>query len=300
MLPFLFAYGVPRLRAGSSRFVFGAIAAALMAAIAATWSVGGHAATSTQPAGTVPADVAHLCAMALWLGGLAAVAITLRTDRTGPHLVAGLDRFSAMAATAVALLAGTGLYQAWLRVRTPAALFATPYGITLTVKVALVWLVLSVAFFSRRTLRRRGTGVLARLVAIETAGAVTVVAVTALLVEMEPAAKALAAEPVTLTGRYDSGSLRLRQPSQARGLSSVTIAVRDAAGRPRDVPEVDVRWSLPRRGIGPIEAHVRHDGPGRYTAVTAPITATGRWRIAITIRTSDIDEATVQLSQTIR
>jgi hypothetical protein len=43
-----------------------------------------------------------------------------------------------------------------------------------------------------------------------------------------------------------------------------------------------------------------HDGPGRYTAVTAPITSAGRWRIAITIRTSEIDETTVLLSQTIR
>lgn len=308
MLPFLLAYGMPRLRTGSGRSTFGVIAAVLMVAIAATWSVGGHAATSGQPIGTVPADVAHLCAMALWLGGLAAVTTTLRADRAGPDVAAGLDRFSAVAATGVAVLAGTGLYQAWLRVRTPAALFATPYGITLTVKVVLVCAVLSVAFFSRRTLRRRAgaivPGLLARLVAVEAAGAVTVVAVTALLVEMEPAAKALAAEPVTLTARYDSGGdhgdLRLRLPSRARGLSTATITIRDADGHSRDVLELDVRWSLPQRAIGPIDARVGHDGTGRYTAVTAPITAAGRWRIAITVRTSDIDETTLQLAQTIR
>jgi copper transport protein len=309
LLPFLFAYGLPRLRDGAGRrLVFGGLAAALMAAIAATWSVGGHAATSGQPLGTVPADVAHLCAMALWLGGLAAVTIILWRDRTGADVAASVDRYSSVAATGVAVLAGTGLYQGWLRVRTPAALFATPYGITLMVKVALVCAVLSVAFFSRRTLRRRAgatvPGLLPRLVAAETAGAVAIVAVTALLVEMEPAAKALAAEPVTLTGRYDSGgdhgNVRLRLPSRARGLSSATIAINDADGRPRDVPGLDVQWSLPKRGIGPIDARVGHDGTGRYTAVTAPITATGRWRIAITIRTSDIDETTIQLSQTIR
>lgn len=308
VLPFLLAYGMPRLRTGSGRLAVGVIAAVLMVAVAATWSVGGHAATSGQPVGTVPADVAHLCAMALWLGGLAAVTITLLAERTSPDVAAGVDRFSAVAAAGVTVLAATGLYQGWLRVRMPAALFATPYGVTLTVKVALVCAVLSVAFFSRRTLRRRVgaivPGLLARLVAVETAGAVTVVAVTALLVEMEPAAKALAAEPVTLTGRYDSGGdhgdLRLRLPSRARGLDSAGVVVRDAAGHPRDVPELDVRWSLPQRGIGPIDARVSHEGPGRYTAVTAPITVTGRWRIAITIRTSDIDETTLQFSQAIR
>jgi copper transport protein len=297
-LPFVLAYGLPYRRT----VVFGAIAGAVMVAIAATWSVGGHAATSTQPAGTVPADVMHLCAMALWLGGLAAVTVTLR--RAGPDVAEGVGRFSTLAAIAVAVLAVTGLYQGWLRVQTPAALFATPYGVALTVKVVLVGLVLCVAFFSRRMLRRRRTVTLGRLVAIETAGALCVVAVTAVLVELEPAGKALAAEPVTLTGRYDSGgahgSVRLRLPSRARGLSTSTLTVRDAAGRLRDVRELDVEWSLPQRGIGPIAARVGHDGPGRYTAGTAPIVAAGRWRITITVRTSDIDEATVELSQTIR
>jgi copper transport protein len=302
LLPFVVAYGMPRLRAGHGRVVFGLIAGVVMVAIAATWSVGGHAATSTQSAGTVPADVAHLCAMALWLGGLAAVAVMLR--RAGSDVVVSVGRFSTLAAIAVAVLAGTGLYQGWLRVQTPAALFTTPYGVTLTVKVALVGLVLCAAFFSRRMLQRRRTGTLARLVAIETVGVLCIVAVTALLVELEPAGKALAAEPVTLTSRYDSGgvhgSVRLRLPNQARGLSTGTLTLRDAAGRSHDVPELDVEWSLPQRGIGPIAARIGHDGPGRYTADTAPITAAGRWRITITVRTSDIDETTVELSQAIR
>ena len=312
LTPFLLAYGVPRLEGATraGRLLIGGAGSAVLVALAVTWSVGGHAATSGRPYLTVPVDVAHLCAMALWLGGLIAMTVVSRAAWREPDVAAGLDRFSAMAATCVAVLAVTGLYQAWVRVQTPAALLTTPYGITLTVKVVLVGLVLSVAFFSRRTLRRRSSALpasrLASLVAVEAVGAIVVVAVTALLVEMEPAAQALAAKPVTLTARFATGSadgtgnVRLRLPDQARGLSTATVTVQDAGGRLRDVAELDVAWSLPERHIGPIAARVGHDGTGRYTARTAPISATGRWRIAITIRTGDIDETTVNLSQTIR
>ncbi|MEV5754458.1 copper resistance protein CopC [Actinoallomurus sp. NPDC052308] len=80
-LPFLLAFGLARLGDGSRmrRLAFGGAGAIAAVGIAVTWSVGGHAATSSQPFVTVPADVAHLCAMALWLGGLAAVTVTMRT-----------------------------------------------------------------------------------------------------------------------------------------------------------------------------------------------------------------------------
>ncbi|MEV5754459.1 CopD family protein [Actinoallomurus sp. NPDC052308] len=220
-----------------------------------------------------------------------------------------MKRFSAVAAGSVAVLAGTGLYQGWIRVQTPQALLTTAYGLTLTVKVALVGAVLAVAFFSRRALRNRAGLVparLARLVAVEAAGAVAVVAATSLLVALEPAGKALAAEPATLTARYDTGgpngtgSVSMRLPSRARGLTRATVRVRDAAGSPGDVPGLDVAWSLPARRIGPIDARITRTGAGRYEAVTAPLAAAGRWRIAVTVRTSDIDETTVQLSETLR
>jgi copper transport protein len=312
-LPALLAYGLSRLNAATrtGRAVFGGIGAVTAAAIAATWSVGGHAATGSQPALTVSADIVHLCAMGLWLGGLAAVAITVRARPGVADAAGGVARFSTVAVGSVAVLAVTGLYQAWLRVQTPRALLVTPYGVMLIVKVTLVFTVLCVAFFSRRTLRRREVaGVvprrLGRLVAVEAAGTVAVVAVTALLVALEPAGTALAAKTATLTARYDThgsggaGSVSLRLPGQARGLTHATVVVRDAAGAPRDVPEVDVAWSLPERAIGPISARLTRLGTGRYTAVTTPLAATGRWRIAVTVRTSDIDETTVYLSQTLR
>ncbi|MEV5706156.1 copper resistance protein CopC [Actinoallomurus sp. NPDC052274] len=312
LLPFLIAGCRTRLEGDSrtGRVVFGAAVAMAAVAIAVTWPFGGHAAAGAQPLTAVAADTAHLCAMALWVGGLAAVTVTTRARRTDPRVGTGVRRFSTVAAGSVALLAGTGLYQGWLRVQTPQALLQTAYGVTLVLKTALVCAVLSVAFFSRRTLRTRLGGPvpdrLVRLVTIETAGVVAVLVVTAVLVAMEPAGKALAAKPVTLITRYDTGgaggtgTLSLRLPSRVRGLTTATVVVRDAAGHPRGVAALGVAWSLPRRDIGPITAKVTPAGVGRYVAVTAPLTVPGRWTVAVTVRTGDIDETTVTLTQAIR
>lgn len=312
-VPGLLAYALSRLGAAgrAGRALFSGIGTLTTVGLAATWSIAGHPGSGAQPVLAVSADAAHLCAMAGWLGGLAAVAVTVRTQHASPDAVAGVVRFSTVAASCVTVLALSGLYQAWLRVQTLPALPATTYGVTLIVKVSLVAAVLSVAFFSRRLLHRRPTAGavpprLGQLVTLEAGGALTVVAMTALLVGMEPADTALAARPATLTTRFDTGgpggtgSLSLHLPDQARGLTQATLVVRDPAGASHDVPGLQVTWSLPARAIGPITALTHQVGTGRYTAVTAPLTVAGQWRIAVTVRTSDIDETTVQLTQTLR
>ncbi|WP_432109611.1 copper resistance protein CopC [Streptomyces sp. AA1529] len=122
--------------------------ALLAAGLAATWALAEHASTGIQTGLAVPVDVLHLLAVALWLGGLAAL---FRLLHRGPSPTGTeVRRFSQLAFGCVAVLAGTGLYQSWRQVGSWSALTDTSYGQLLVLKILLVGAVLSIAWCSRR------------------------------------------------------------------------------------------------------------------------------------------------------
>ncbi|MFF3542553.1 copper resistance CopC/CopD family protein [Streptomyces platensis] len=128
--------------------------------LAATWAMAEHASTGLQPAVAMPVDVLHLLAVAAWLGGLAALVVSLYW---GPPVErAAVRRFSRIAFGSVVVLVATGFYQSWRQVGTWRALTDTAYGRLLLIKVALVVVLVGIAWLSRRW-----TGLLAEVPAAE-------------------------------------------------------------------------------------------------------------------------------------
>ncbi|WP_328720629.1 copper resistance protein CopC [Streptomyces sp. NBC_00247] len=151
--------------------------------IAGTWSLAEHASTGLQPGIAMPVDMAHLLAVAAWLGGLASLLTALYRVPELPS--AAVRRFSRIAFVSVVVLAGTGLYQSWRQVGSWSALTGTAYGRLLLVKVGLVAVLVGVAWISRRWTGRlthgkpSGTGAVTEEEAepaAEEAGLVTVAA----------------------------------------------------------------------------------------------------------------------------
>jgi copper transport protein len=327
------------------RRVLAAVGAVLAAATAATWSVSGHAAVGLQPYLALPADVAHLVAMAVWLGGLATLAVALRrtpTDAEEPGGLAGaVTRFSTVAFGCVAVVVGTGTYQSWRQLGSWSTFFDTDYGRVLGVKILLVGVLLAAAALSRRAvarMRRQAAGhrpapaaagpprpvltldqprataapdpALRRTVLIEAGIAATVLALTAILVNAEPgrtaeaAALAAAAGPVQAHLTFDTGgpngtgSLDVRVDPARTGPDTLRVTVRAPDGAARDVPELRAELTLPARHLGPLAVPVDRQGPGRYQG-TEQIPLAGDWQLALTVRTSDIDETTVRLPLTV-
>ncbi|WP_411121682.1 copper resistance CopC/CopD family protein [Streptomyces sp. x-19] len=122
--------------------------AVLAAGLATTWAVAEHASTGLQPAVAMPVDVLHLLAVAAWLGGLAALLVSLYW---GPPVErTAVRRFSRVAFGSVLALVATGTYQSWRQVGSWHALTDTSYGQLLLVKVGLVAVMVAVAGLSRR------------------------------------------------------------------------------------------------------------------------------------------------------
>ncbi|MFO7172763.1 MAG: CopD family protein [Bacillota bacterium] len=137
-----------------------AAALALSLLLLATLSLSGHAAaTPGNPVWPVAADLLHLAATAAWYGGLLCFALlpwrTLERGEAGTVVPQVFHRFSNLGLAAMAVLVGTGLYMAALRLYGLLALVEHPYGQALLVKLSFLAGVLALAGVNRFWLRPR-------------------------------------------------------------------------------------------------------------------------------------------------
>lgn len=138
-------------------------------AFIATWSWSGHAHVGDQAVLAVVADIAHLSAMSVWVGGLVLLtACVLPQSRVVlGDAAAVLPRFSLAAMTAVGVLVATGTYQAWREVRSVSALAGTEYGKLLIFKLAAFGVLMALAAMSRSVVQRRYVVPVARAAAAQ-------------------------------------------------------------------------------------------------------------------------------------
>ncbi|HZI38230.1 MAG TPA: copper resistance protein CopC, partial [Acidimicrobiia bacterium] len=206
-----------------------------------TPGLAGHAATQDLVPLAIVSDVLHVGAVSVWLGGLALLALAVLPRRVAGELEVVVPRFSRLAFAAVITILVTGTFQSWRQVRSTAALTETTYGRLLIVKVVLFGVVVALGALSRRFVQARyrapaarlsfGPGAatlggsrrpyrgdtprppgadpdseivagLRRTVGAETVIAIVVLAVTALLVNAQPARSALA-QPFSTSMRSD-------------------------------------------------------------------------------------------------
>ncbi|MCW2605655.1 MAG: hypothetical protein JWO60_348 [Frankiales bacterium] len=285
-----------------------------------TTSATGHAVAGDLVALSWPLDAVHLAAVSLWLGGLIVLLAAVLPAQQPNLLAAVLPRWSRLAEVSVAVIVATGLFASWREVRSLDALPGTTYGQLLLVKTALVVAMIALGAAGRAFVRRHYTrtvvhastllaaperpapapGQVDRLrtgVLLEAALAVVVLAVTAVLVETDPARVAYA--PVfSQTADVNSAGQPLRvqadvEPATA-GINAVHVYYTGTGSLAVDVPEVSARListtgetvpvALPRKSLG------------HYEQLTVPLSSKGRWRLEIRTRTSDIDTTTTSFT----
>ncbi|MFE9631630.1 copper resistance CopC/CopD family protein [Streptomyces sp. NPDC006463] len=340
-------------------FGLGIGGAVVSGGIAATWSLSEHASTGIQPGIAMPADILHLLAVATWLGGLAALLVSL-------YKIPGIERsavrrFSRVAFVSVLVLVVTGVYQSWRQLGSWSALTGTSYGRLLLLKVALVTVLVGIAYVSRKWTARladasdatvdvsretepvtvpadpRRAAQLARQraaresarekrardadperaglrrsVLAEASVAVALLAVTTVLTSTEPGrtverettrgstATAVPDRAVKITMPFDTGgqngkgNVRLELDPGRVGANTLHLWADSEDGKPLDLPEIKVGFTLPTKDIGPLPVLPDRSAPGHWTASGVQLPLAGEWRIDVTVRTSDIDQTTVQ------
>jgi len=97
-----------------------------------------HAAARVRPLGLF-SDVVHLCAAGAWIGGLVLLTLFLgcASFSLGQTVASVLLRFSMLSLCCVSVLIVTGISNSWLLVGSLHALFTTPYGRLLLLKLTL-------------------------------------------------------------------------------------------------------------------------------------------------------------------
>ena len=168
------------------------VAVVLSLALAATWSEISHASSGTLVPLALAVTTLHVTAMAVWAGGLFTIVVLLTrgTRGTGADLGTTTARFSRLALGSVAVLAATGLYQAFREVGSLSDLTGTSYGRLLLVKTAVFILVIAIAARTRTLVSRRQEqriAALRRSVLLELAGVTIVLITTVLLIGNAPA-----------------------------------------------------------------------------------------------------------------
>ncbi|MFD0275798.1 FixH family protein [Kitasatospora sp. NPDC127111] len=75
------------------------------------------------------------------------------------------------------------------------------------------------------------------------------------------------------------------------GPNEVHLALDGADGKPVEVPEVELAFTLPDRDLGPLPVTLTTDGTGRWSG-TAQLPLAGNWVVSVQVRSSEIDQTT--------
>jgi copper transport protein len=310
-------------------------AVALGTGLALTPGLSGHAAIGIQWPLALLADTVHVGAMAVWLGGLAVLGIVGFRTASTRELGVMLPRFSRIAFGSVCAIVVTGVYQSWRQVGSVHALTHTDFGRILIVKVIAFVVLVALADLSRRAVQSRLEAragseqsherelvtvaapnvtdpavpapplddrpppstlrSLRRSVAAELVVALTVLSLTGLLVNAQPA-RAADHRVFAAVNRASSKLWFDLEVNPARpGPNDVHVtALQPETGVQASVVRIEATMTPPGSGMGPITLKLRELGPGHYLAPGADLPIRGRWVLTVRALVDEFTSVTVR------
>lgn len=250
----------------------------------------GHGASGRWQGAGALLTVLHVGAMAVWLGGLVALALVAKV--ADAELA---KRFSPVATIAILVVVASGTIQSIRQLGSVDALTDSTYGKWLLLKLAAVVLVCCGAMVSRYATyggllggeRRTDRDVLRRALAVELVAAIVVLGATGALTGTPPPGNAPTVYSTTATsGDY---LMSLTVDPVRSGPTEMHIYLSSPAGSLDQPDTVTATLANPGRDIADVELQLEPSGPGHYTTLGATLPFTGTWTIAVEARYGEFD-----------
>jgi copper transport protein len=284
----------------------------ILAFIAVSPALAGHANAQDPTAVLLPSNVAHVIAISVWIGGLAMLLFVLPAatrllslpDR-GRLLAATLSRFSTIAGACVAVVLLTGIVQSFVYVRTLDNLLHTTFGQLVLAKVVLFAGVLALGGYNRQfsvpRLNKIAAGgespgragiMLRRALRGEVLTVVAILGLTGALANFAPSTALARSGPYATTESLGPLQIQLTVDPAAVGPNLIHLYLIDAkTGAQWDkAQEFRVELTQPEKSIGPIATTPRKAGPGHYVLQGTVFGVSGDWELRATARFSEFDE----------
>ena len=266
-------------------------------------SLSSHAAGEPQPTLPVAADVIHLLAASVWVGGLMSFVLgvwsirkiepVMRTRFTAQLI----PRFSALALISVATLALTGVYSAVLQIGTFDALWNTLYGRALIVKLLIALSMIGLGAINLLIVTPRIKQAAAalsttsplpdrfrRIVTSEVMLGVVLVLSVSVFTSLPPARSASSASDLNAAADVDDLHIALDIAPGRVGVNTFAVNVTSNGQAVDNAKTVEARFTPANGNIAPSQAQLIGQGNGAYAIKGAYLSLPDTWQVQVVVR----------------
>jgi copper transport protein len=277
-----------------------ALSALAIAGVGLALAASGHASTAPPQWLSRPMVFLHGIGVAFWIGALAPLVAMARTP--SGSLLAVLNRFSRAAVPVVGVLVLTGLVLATVQLESFRALIETRYGLILSIKLALVVVLLGLAVLNRFRLTPAlardpsNTSPLVRSILAECAVVIAVLAVVAGW-RFTPPPRSLVtaiATPLAVHIHTETAMFQVLVSPGTVGTDSFVLQLMNGDASPLDAKEATLFLSLPERGIEALERKAVLGADGYWHVLDVPLPYPGHWHMRIDALITDFQKISLE------
>ncbi|TME99850.1 MAG: c-type cytochrome [Chloroflexi bacterium] len=267
----------------------------------------------------VAADWLHFIGVAAWIGGLLNVVLVLpvavqASQSMGDRVLArAVTRFSTLAIASVGLIVVTGTFQAWLEVGSWEGFIQSAYGLSVTVKIALLVLMMVLAAFNLLIVRpglariavsgsSAAASSLARRFAFAVRGevvlGVAVLIAAAVLTGLAPAREELARRsgdlqsgPVDRSVDANGLTARIQINPSVLGVNRMAVQLRGIDPGQVERVQLTMTYLDSELGSQPIVLPQSNSAPDTWEITSPSLSQAGTWQAELLVRRTGQDDA---------